>query len=252
MEKITELINVKRIVCDHKIYAVENKKADLNTMTPEEILNDYAECPDLFAVGQTKDITLKNGDKAILVISDFNHYEMEDGTKAPITFNFFTLIGRDRHMNDKLTNRGGWETCGMRKFLNGEFLEAFPDEWRPFLSSVKIKTWNGNEDNELTETVDKIFLNSEIEVQGRTVWSLEGEGQPLALFKDWRKRIIGYYGKETGWRYWLRSPASGYRGSFCNINRYGCADISYDNYAFGVAPCFCLAKKTAIILKGNL
>lgn len=221
---------------------------NLNTLTPEEILKGYTEHPEQFAVGQTKDITLKNGEKAILVISDFNHYEMKGGTKAPITFNFYTLLANDRRMNERWTNRGGWKACGMRKFLNGEFLEELlPDEWLPFLASVKIETGNGGEDNELTETFDKVFLNSEIEVQGRTVWSREGEGQPLALFKEWRNRIIGYHCKEYGWWRWLRSPNSGYSGNFCYVSGTGYANYSGANDAIGVAPCFCISnlKKSA-------
>lgn len=221
---------------------------NLNTLTPEEILKGYTENPEQFAVGQTKDITLKNGEKAILVISDFDHYEMKDGTKAPITFNFYTLLANDRRMNERWTNRGGWKACGMRKFLNGEFLkELLPDEWLPFLASVKIVTGNGGEDNELTETFDKVFLNSEIEVQSRTVWSREGEGQPLALFKEWRNRIIGYHGKEYGcWR-WLRSPRSGSGSYFCNVYSGGSAYNNYAYYTGGVAPCFAISnlKKSA-------
>lgn len=221
---------------------------NLNTLTPEEILKGYTENPEQFAVGQTKDITLKNGEKAILVISDFNHYEMKDGTKAPITFNFYTLLANDRRMNERWTNRGGWKACGMRKFLNGEFLkELLPDEWLPVLASVKIVTGNGGEDNELTETFDKVFLNSEIEVQSRTVWSREGEGQPLALFKEWRNRIIGYHGKEYGcWR-WLRSPLSGNSGNFCYVSSSGAANYNGAGTTYGVAPCFCISnlKKSA-------
>lgn len=215
---------------------------NLNTLTPEEILKGYAEHPEQFAVGQTKDITLKNGEKAILVISDFNHYEMKDGTKAPITFNFYTLLANDKCMNEEWTNRGGWKACGMRKFLNEEFLEdLLPDEWLPFLAPVKIVTGNGGADNELTETFDRVFLNSEIEVQGETVWSREGEGQPLALFKEWRNRIIGYRGKKYGrWR-WLRSPGYGYSYTFCDVNDNGGATGDSANYAGGVAPCFCIA-----------
>lgn len=221
---------------------------NLNTLTPEEILKGYTENPEQFAVGQTKDITLKNGEKAILVISDFNHYEMKNGEKAPITFNFYTLLAKDRCMNERWTNRGGWKACGMRKFLNGEFLEELlPDEWLPFLASVKIVTGNGGEDNELTETFDKVFLNSEIEVQSRTVWSREGEGQPLALFKEWRNRIIGYHGKEYGcWR-WLRSPSSGGSNIFCIVYSGGGANYNNASNAGGVAPCFCISnlKKSA-------
>lgn len=221
---------------------------NINTMTPEEILKGYTENPAQFAVGQTKEITLKNGEKAILVISDFNHYEMKNGTKAPITFNFYTLLAKDRCMNERWTNRGGWKACGLRKFLNKEFLETMlPDEWLPFLAPVKIVTGNGGEDNELTETFDKVFLNSEIEVQGKTVWSREGEGQPLALFREWRNRIIGYHGKEWGWWRWLRSPGSGNSSNFCDVSSSGGANVIYANATFGVAPCFCIAnlKKSA-------
>ena len=215
---------------------------NLNTLTPEEILKGYNENPEQFAVGQTKDITLKNGEKAILVISDFNHYEMKDGTKAPITFNFYTLLANDRRMNERCTNLGGWKVCRMRRFLNGEFLEELlPDEWLPFIASVKIETWNGGEDNELTETFDKVFLNSEIEVQGRTVWSREGEGQPLALFKEWRNRIIRYHGKEYGWWRWLRSPYSDNIANFCSVRSGGFFSCNGAHDAAGVAPCFCIS-----------
>ena len=215
---------------------------NLNTLAPEEILKGYVEHPEQFAVGQTKDIKLKNGEKTTLVISDFNHYEMKDGTKAPITFNFYTLLANDKCMNEEWTNRGGWKACGMRKFLNGEFLEdLLPDEWLPFLASVKIVTGNGDEDNELTETFDKVFLNSEIEVQGRTVWSREGEGQPLALFKEWRNRIIGDHGEEYGQWYWLRSPKSSSDSGFCLVDCTGGTNHYGASKNLGVAPCFCIA-----------
>ena len=127
----------------------------------------------------------------------------------------------------------------MREYLNGEFLSILPDELASLIVPVEIQTANGGSSNaKIKTTVDKVFLNSEVEVFGKTIYSKSGEGSQLAIFKDWRNRLKSYYGKEWGIWYWLRSPGSGNSANFCSVDNNGSASYNYANYSSGVCPCF--------------
>ena len=81
------------------------------------------------------------------------------------------------------------------------------------------------------ETVDKLFLPSEIEVSGTTDYSCEGEGEIYEYFKN-----ADMFNKWT----WLRSPYPINTNYFASWYINGCVNGNGANSTRAVALCFCL------------
>ena len=222
----------------------------------EKALNDYSweeikqavenyyingEVP--FKVGEKKEISLKDDSSAFIVFYGKEYgYEEEFNERAPLIFGFLDLIGKDDNdgtrMNEDCTNKGGWEACKMRKYLNKDFIVMLPYELVALLKVIKKKTANKGKKVSITE--DKIFLPSEVEVFGTTYYSAKGEGHQYDFFKDWHNRVKGYNDAESGRFWWLRSPSLDNGNDFCSVisdgNHYSCNAYS----VYGVSPCFAL------------
>ena len=112
-----------------------------------------------------------------------------------------------------------WETCTLRKWLNGDFYnDAFTEEEKKRILLTKVR----NEDNPRTNTLggndteDKVFLLS------------------LREAEVWLTRIE----RRNGWRWWLRSP--GYCADHAAYVSYsgGISDVGYgvDRSDYAVCP----------------
>lgn len=196
-----------------------------------------------FAVGEKKEIRLKDNSSAFIAFLGKEYgYEEEFKERAPLVFGFFDLVGTDDNggaqMNEEYTNKGGWEACKMRKYLNEDFINLLPNELVSLIKVIKKKT--ANKGRKVSVTEDKIFLPSEVEVFGKVKYSAEGEGYQYDFFKNWHNRVKGYSDGCYG-RWWLlRSPYSGGSTYFCIVNSDGGYYYNYANYTYGVSPCFAL------------
>ena len=117
-----------------------------------------------------------------------------------------------------------WETCTLRKYLNGEFLQRFTAEEQSKIIEVNI-TNNGNLWYETTDSIntdDKVFLLS-IEEADRYFgnsgdyqnkcrktfdnrkWTMDANGRAFSNTHD-----LSRYSLFNGWSrwWWLRSPGS--------------------------------------------
>ena len=94
-----------------------------------------------------------------------------------------------------------WETCTLRKYLNGEFLREFSSDQQRRIEETRIE----NNDNQQygtkggSDTIDKIFLLSFNEVN--------------RYFGNDSDRIAKYNKKACWW--WLRSPGYNKRDAAC-------------------------------------
>lgn len=125
----------------------------------------------------------------------------------------------------------------LRKWLNEEFFEQLPDWLQKKIVPVVKKTYT---DGKIVETVDKIFIPSEIEVFGKTKYSKKGEGEQYEFFKEWHNRVKGYKDSDCAWWHWLRSPGSGNNSNFCIVNSNGKYNSSLASANGWVAPCFAI------------
>ena len=153
---------------------------------------------------------------------------------------FFVLEDcmEDEHaMNKECTNKGGWDACGMRKYLNKTVFALLPDDLQAVIAPTTIVQIV---DGERVESVDKLFLLSHSQVFGRGAWSDDGpEDTQLDRFRREKDRVKECAENGT-WCWWLRSPEASSSSSFCIVSVNGFAYGNSASTSYGVAFGFCL------------
>jgi hypothetical protein len=122
-------------------------------------------------------------------------------------------------MNQRNTNKGGWEKSDMRWHLNNEVIHLLSPELREVIAVNPV-------------TDDKLWLFSEREVFEKANYSDDTQKQ-FEYFKDQENRI------KSGW-WWMRSPYSSNTTNFVYVNAYGAVSISSASYSSGVCVGFCI------------
>lgn len=170
-------------------------------------------------------------------MGDVFEFELKDGQtvramavkKDDEAVDFITvdcLDGCIMPMNGRLTSEGGYDGSDLRKRLNGEVLELFPDDMRDAMVPVYKD--------------DLLTLPSEMEVFGKRSRSIEdSDDEMLEPMKERRNRIAldGIYGWPIWW--WLRDATSA--RAFALVDGYGLAGSNTATYSFGVRPRFRIA-----------
>ena len=141
-----------------------------------------------WSVGDTKTISINGTTRTVRIIG-FNH----DGENG-ITFMTTTDV-TNRAMNTTKGNQGGWRDSEMRAWLNTDLLNSMIDT-KEYIKPVNKTTNNvGYQGNEVSSTLDKIFLLSvhEANLSEKLIrWtggyeyidSIYKEGQPYEWFLD--------------------------------------------------------------------
>lgn len=236
------------------------KKYDLDSLSWAEIAEiakaGRAAC--VFNIGDEKTITLSTGEKITLVILGFFHdtyydSEYDEDTSYTITFGMKNCLATRYQMNASNTNVGGWESSKMRTSVMPTLLSQLPADLQSVIKSVYKKTSAGNKSTTITTTNDKLFLLSEVEVNGTTATTYADEGEQYAYFKRNGGYVQygndGYYpngikalsngdGVSYGW--WLRSPHVAYANSFRCVINGGYVYSSGASYSCGVSFGFCV------------
>lgn len=197
--------------------------------------------PAVFAVGDVKRIALKDGTDIGVRIIGFNHDFDANDHPVPISFETVETLNNDWQMNSEWTNKGGWEKSQFRAKLNGSFFdEKLPDELKAVITPCAKITGVGEEKEQKSRTIDKLFILSEQEIFGRKIYSIGGEGK----WYEWYKRENTPYGKckQSGKRdyWWERSPYGDNTTSFCGVSNGGNAYNSGASYSYGVSFGFCV------------
>lgn len=171
-------------------------------------------------VGDVFDFTLKNGEEVQAMV-----VQKEQDKALCILVD---CLKDEYPMNDTHTTDGGWEGSKLRKVLNSEILERFPDEVR----NAMVAFSNG----------DYLRLPTEREVFGRTYYSEESEDvQQFEPMKERRNRIA-FQGKNGAWEFWWLSAVSS-STDFCSVNASGYANDYDAGDSYGVRPLFMIQKK---------
>ena len=236
------------------------KKYDLDSLSWAEIAEiakaGRAAC--VFNIGDEKTITLSTGEKITLVILGFFHdtcydSEYDEDTSYTITFGMKNCLATRYQMNASNTNVGGWESSKMRTSVMPTLLSQLPADLQSVIKSVYKKTSAGNKSTTITTTNDKLFLLSEVEVNGTTATTYADEGEQYAYFKRNGGYVQygndGYYpngikalsnGDGDSYSWWLRSPHVSYSNSFRYVSIDGSVYGSYASMSYGVSFGFCV------------
>ena len=169
-----------------------------------------------YKVGDVIDFTLKTGEEASAMVM-----RVDD---AGALFVFKDCLEKEYPMNKRNTTMGGYAESDLRKVLNTEILESFPDELREQMKAF--------------DSGDYLRLLSEMEVFGEQYFSTEkDENKQLEPMKDRRNRIA-FQGKDTDrWEWWWLSAVAS-AAYFCFCVYGGGAYYTGASDARGVRPAF--------------
>ena len=201
-----------------------------------EEIADLADPENFFSVGDEKTITLSTSEQIVLQIYGFNHDDLVGGGKAKITFGMKDLMNDIRKMNSTDTNAGGWDATDMRSWCNGDLYNSLPSDLKAVIKTVFKPTANGGNQSgtEVIDSQDNVFLFSEVELFGDTIYSRAGEGSKYPIFTGNASRV-----KESSF-WWARSPRSTHSHHFCFVYPDGSAYYSGAAYSTGVCFGFCV------------
>lgn len=190
-----------------------------------EELTTMVNCHALF-VGDELSINLTDGTSATLVVIGYP----EDGNG--VVFNFKDCI--DEHcMNPTWTNESGYFESEMRQYLERDILPLIPEE---FAAHIVPRTISQKHRGKTYTMTDKLWLLSEEEVHGKTVWSESNGETQYPYFADRSNRVKTYENDAACW--WLRSPFRDDSVTFCGVGVLGVASFDFASRSRGVAPAF--------------
>lgn len=172
---------------------------------------------DEYEVGDIIDFTLKTGEE----VSAMAMRKETDG----MLFVFVDCLKTEYPMNSSNTNKGGYEACLLRKKLNSEILDSFPDSLKARMKPVYKD--------------DKLRLLTAMEVFGKNPYEDKVGGEYLSLMGDIRNRLA-FQGKDTGaWEwYWLQNTPNDSAAFFARVTDYGRAPCYRASLGSGVRPAF--------------
>lgn len=152
-------------------------------------------------------------------------------------------------MNTSNTNSGGWNNSYMRKTICPAFLAALPTAWQNIIAACTKYSDNtgggSNTASYVTATSDKIWLLSEMEVQGTRSYANSAEANYQKQYDYYRNgnSKVKYQHTATtsacGW--WLRSVHAGGTNGFCGVDAGGSAGGDGAYLSYGFAPGFKVA-----------
>lgn len=152
-------------------------------------------------------------------------------------------------MNTSNTNSGGWNNSYMRKTICPAFLAALPKAWQNIIAACTKYSDNtgggSNTASYVTATSDKIWLLSEMEVQGTRSYANSAEANYQKQYDYYRngnsKVKYQHTATTSACSWWLRSVDASAAYSFCRVGTDGSAN-RYNAYASrGFAPGFKVA-----------
>lgn len=200
-----------------------------------------------FSVGDEKTIELTTGEEITLVILGFNHDDLASGGKAGITIGMKNLLATRYAMNSSSINAGGWDQSKMRTETMQTLLAQLPSDLRNSIKQVNKKATAGGASTTITTSSDKLFLFSEVEIDGTTTAGYADEGEQYEYWKtikdgtiaaDRIKYLSNGGGSADYW--WLRSPYVSTSTTFRCIISTGIVSHNSAYITCGVSFGFCV------------
>lgn len=219
----------------------------LENATWEQIaeLSEAGVAQNYFNIGDEITFTTKDDKEITMQIVGFNHDDLADGSgKAGITFGMKNLYYSDYPMNSSATNDGGWDGCQMRTSTMQTMFENLPDELQAVIKTVNKKATAGNKSTDIITSQDKLWIYSEVELDGRPDSGYKDEGTQYEYWQshntnsDRIKKLNNGTGSVN--IYWLRSPGMGLPPDFRYIYSDGRVSSYYASGSCGLCFCFCI------------
>lgn len=204
--------------------------------------------PSTWAVGDTKSVTLTNGNTMTVRIADkkVGRYALTGGGSSNMVLEFVEQFADTSYMNSTNTNAGGWANCYMRGTTMATCFALLPSDLQEAISEVTVLSGTGSGSTSGTSSsANKLFLPCEYEIFGTQTYSIGsseagsgGQFEYYTAHNTAADRIKYRAGTAQVW--WLRSPYSGSSNYFCRVNSVGIASYIHASNQRGVAPCFAI------------
>ncbi len=191
----------------------------------------------IWSVGDKKTINIDGTDYQFQIIG-FNHDTKTAGGTAGITFQMVDCLNTTHQMNSSDTNDGGWASCAMRTLALNNIFSSLPADLRKAIKAVNKLTSAGNQSTTINTTSDKLFLLSEVEIFGSTIYSKPGEGSQYAYYQAGNSKVKKVNGFAAYW--WERSPSGGNNVSFGGVYGLGGEGNNAASTSAGVSFAFCV------------
>ena len=152
-------------------------------------------------------------------------------------------------MNTSNTSSGGWNNSYMRKTICPAFLAALPKAWQNIIAACTKYSDNtgggSNTASYVTATSDKIWLLSEMEVQGTRSYANSAEANYQKQYDYYRngnsKVKYQHTATTSACSWWLRSVRASITHLFCSVYTDGSANNNVAYHSYGFAPGFKVA-----------
>ena len=136
-------------------------------------------------------------------------------------FNLTHCLEEERPMNEEDTNEGGWDESDLRKVLNTEILDTFPEEIRQYMKPIY-------KDDLLTlPAIEDIFGEWDFDE-----WEPKEGAKP-----NWPPMEQVQHRAKGNW-WWERSAHYNNAAYFCSVDTSGNANSTYASNSYGLAPAF--------------
>lgn len=194
-----------------------------------EVIRKITVDTELFELGDTISFELTTGEQAQAVAVR----ETPNG----MLFMFVDCLKTEQKMFENVNNAEvvDYAHSDLRKKLNGEILESFPEEIRERMVGMRVGQ---------TNCFDMLRIPTEREIFGENPY---GEDEPKSVRRFYgmeeRRNRIAWQGSKTGefeW-YWLQNKVEDSASGFAFVNFNGIANCGGASNSFGVRPVFLLS-----------
>lgn len=194
-----------------------------------EVIRKITVDTELFELGDTISFELTTGEQAQAVAVR----ETPNG----MLFMFVDCLKTEQKMFENVNNAEvvDYAHSDLRKKLNGEILESFPEEIRERMVGMRVGQ---------TNCFDMLRIPTEREIFGENPY---GEDEPKSVRRFYgmeeRRNRIAWQGSKTGefeW-YWLQNKVEDSASLFAFVLSAGAATFVSASASFGVRPVFLLS-----------
>lgn len=217
--------------------------AQINTLGTAGVLGK------IFALGDTKDVTLSGIGTMTLQIADFDHDYLSGATtakKAAVTFLCKNLLYKTYQMNSRDTNDGGFPSSPLCSTLNGSIYNALPSDLKAVIKTAYKWYGTGNSSSNGKWSGHKLWLPLTFEMFGESSYSPDterttGNARQYPIFTGNASRIkkMNNGGGSAQW-YWLASPDATSAAGFCGVYGGGSGDDTSASTSGGVCFGLCV------------
>ena len=194
-----------------------------------EVIRKITVDTELFELGDTISFELTTGEQAqAMAVRE---------TPNGMLFMFVDCLKTEQKMFENVSKAEviDYEHSDLRKKLNGEILESFPEEIRERMVGMRVGQ---------TNCFDMLRIPTEREIFGENPYGVD-EPKSVRRFygMEERRNRIAWQGSKTGefeW-YWLQNKVEDSASRFANVDTGGRASYLYASLSTGVRPVFLLS-----------